>query len=209
MPAAPIGNLEISDVTLAILAGGQGRRMGLPKSNLQIACKPILEYLLDQFAWPGPTLLVTSPGRDDPPGWQRFDRQVADPIAEQGPLRGLLTAMENCSTELLVVTTVDMPEICREQFQWLISRVCLTNCEGLMLRRSGGRIEPFPLACRRRTLPIIQRRLFENRNSIRSLADDLIFEVEDADAKWDPKIWTNLNTPDDLRAFEESHSKPS
>ena len=51
---------SLSNVTLAILAGGEGSRMGKPKGHLEIAGKPILAYLLDQIGWPGPTMLVTA-----------------------------------------------------------------------------------------------------------------------------------------------------
>jgi len=36
--------------TLAVLAGGEGRRMGGAKAFLRIAGKPILDYLLDQIS---------------------------------------------------------------------------------------------------------------------------------------------------------------
>ena len=81
-------------VTLAILAGGEGRRMGLPKQNLEINSRPILEFLLDRLTWPGPTLLVTTPSRQHPPGADRFDAEEVDAIENQGPLRGILTAMQ-------------------------------------------------------------------------------------------------------------------
>src|SRR5438552_17571218 len=80
--------------TRAILAGGEGSRMGKPKALLEINGRPILAYLLEQFAWPGPTLLVTAPGREKPPGHELFSREVVDPVAGEGPLRGILTALE-------------------------------------------------------------------------------------------------------------------
>src|SRR4051794_14061635 len=87
--------------------------MGKPKAWLTLRGQPILEYLLDRFAWPGPTLLVTAPGREHPPGYERFTREVVDPIADLGPLRGVLTALEHAQTPTVVVTTVDMPNVQR------------------------------------------------------------------------------------------------
>src|SRR3954467_6767125 len=89
--------------TLVILAGGAGSRMGKPKGGLLIDDRPILEYLLDRFRWPGPTLLVTAPGREHPPGCQRFDLEAVDPVSDAGPLRGILTALENATTDQVVV----------------------------------------------------------------------------------------------------------
>ena len=59
-------------VTLAVLAGGEGSRMGLPKAELAIQDKPLLTFLLDRLKWPGPTLLVTAPGREHPPGFEQI-----------------------------------------------------------------------------------------------------------------------------------------
>ena len=40
-------------------------------------------------------MLVTAPGFERPPGFERFGREVVDPIAGIGPLRGVLTAIEH------------------------------------------------------------------------------------------------------------------
>src|SRR2546430_7328455 len=89
--------------TLAVLSGGAGSRMGGPKGSLEVRGKPILEYLLGRFQWRGQTLLVTAPGIGRPRGAERLDREVLDPVAGLGPLRGVLTALENASTEIVVV----------------------------------------------------------------------------------------------------------
>src|SRR3954469_12653277 len=105
----------MTDVTLAILAGGEGSRMGRPKGLLRVHGRPVLEYLLERFDWPGPTLLVTAPGRERPPACELFSCEVQDPVAGLGPLRGILTALESARTPLVVVTSVDMPGVGREQ----------------------------------------------------------------------------------------------
>ena len=51
-------------------------------------------------------MLVTAPGIERPRRAERFDREIADPVAGLGPLRGVLTAMENATTEIVVVATV-------------------------------------------------------------------------------------------------------
>jgi hypothetical protein len=70
-----------SAVTLAIVAGGAGRAWGCPKAEIRIEGRPILEHLLDAIRWPGPTMLVTAPGREHPPANERFDREVVDAVA--------------------------------------------------------------------------------------------------------------------------------
>src|SRR5579862_8121383 len=90
-----------STTTLAILAGGNSRRMGFPKSQLKIQNKPILQYLLETLTWPGPTLLITAPGHEHPPAHNLFHTEAIDPTPQQGPLRGILTALQNSQTPKL------------------------------------------------------------------------------------------------------------
>src|SRR3954453_21857241 len=103
------------DPTLAVLAGGAGSRMGGPKASLQIQGHPILRYLAEQFAWRGRTMLVLAPDTDCPPASDRFDLVFFDPIAGVGPLRGVLTALEHATSDIVVIPTVDMPGIQHEQ----------------------------------------------------------------------------------------------
>src|SRR5689334_18629668 len=130
--------------TLAILAGGAGSRMGQPKANLRIGEKPILEYLLDRFQWTGPTLLVTAPGREHPPGYERFTAEAIDPVTEQGPLRGIHTALEHTTTSTVVITTIDMPALTPEHLQWLIDQFAKLPEAIALMPRHGEGIEPFP-----------------------------------------------------------------
>jgi molybdopterin-guanine dinucleotide biosynthesis protein A len=110
---------NLQDVTLAILAGGQGSRMGRPKGELLIGGEPMLAYLLERVDWPGPTMLVTAPGREHPPGWERFAAEVTD-AQPLGPLGGILTALESARTQQVVVLTVDMPRIEQSHVRWLV-----------------------------------------------------------------------------------------
>src|SRR5205814_3287875 len=105
----PMERTTLRMVTLAVLAGGAGTRMGQPKAWLQYNHQPILNYLLSRWRWPGETLLITSPGREYPPASSRFDRVIIDPIPDQGPLPGVLTALESTRTDLLIIATCDMP----------------------------------------------------------------------------------------------------
>jgi molybdopterin-guanine dinucleotide biosynthesis protein A len=196
---------DISSVTLAVLAGGEGRRMGFPKQHLQINGRPILEFLLDRFDWPGPTLLITTPGREKPARAEAFDAEAVDAVQNQGPLRGVLTALENTTTDLVVVTTVDMPAISAEHLQWIAERlISRPEIQGLMLRRiidGKEEIEPFPFACRRDAATVVATQLASERRSLHSLAKLPAIGVEPAPAGWPASVWTNLNLPAEFQTF--------
>jgi molybdopterin-guanine dinucleotide biosynthesis protein A len=201
-------DIDHSQPTLAILAGGQGRRMGLPKSNLLISGQPILEYLLDQFSWPGKTLLITAPGLEHPPGWKRFDHEAVDPVSDQGPLRGILTALQNANTPLVITATLDMPCIRLEHLIWTVSRLTARpESLGLMFTRklaARDQIEPFPFACRIEAADSVASHITSNRRAVHGLLDKPGFISEPAPEDWPPSIWTNLNHPQELHQFLKS-----
>src|SRR5262249_35493764 len=101
-PKQLMDEFDASHVTLAILAGGMGRRMGGPKAWLQIEGKSILAWLNAKLPWPGPTIVVSSPATANPPDADLFDQVVIDPADDLGPLRGVLTALEHAETAAIV-----------------------------------------------------------------------------------------------------------
>ena len=194
-----------ADVVLAVLAGGEGSRMGRPKGLLRIGNQPILEYLLDRLAWTGPVWLITSPGRERPPGSHRFSRELIDPSPGLGPLRGILTALEQPDATPMIITALDMPLVSGEMLRWQAGQLRLQpEALGVMCRRpqaDGGQIEPFPLSVRPEAAPLIRRRIDTNRRSVRGLIDEPGFVALDCPSNWDRRVWLNLNVPADLHAL--------
>lgn len=193
--------------TLAVLAGGEGRRMGGPKGVLALDGRPIIERLLDRLDWPGPTLLVTAPGREHPPGWRRFTNEVTDPVAGEGPLRGILTALEHSSTDEVVVLPVDMPNVTPAPLAWLAA--CLRDSPAtaaVMVERPGrapSRIEPLPATFRASTAQMLVRaRLADGQLALHRLAKSSEIVVVPASSDWPGDFWVNLNTPSDLATYQ-------
>jgi molybdopterin-guanine dinucleotide biosynthesis protein A len=178
--------------------------MGKAKGELDIGGGPILAYLLDRFGWPGPTLLVTAPGREKPPGWGLFSREVTDPVAGEGPLRGVLTALEESETQFTLVTTVDMPEVGFEQLAWLVGALeGRPEARGILLERPGEprRIEPFPSVFHRDAAGLIRSRLAAGLGSVQLLRNAAEISVVPSPREWPDCVWTNLNRPKDLNAW--------
>ena len=151
-------------------------------------------------------MLVTAPGREHPAGWERFGQEVVDPTAGGGPVRGVLTALENLRTPLLVVATVDMPGIGNEQLQWLVSLLRARDDLDVLMpsRLVGGKVqpEPFPAAFRMGARPLVQRQLESGPSAgMQSLAKLPRGALVLSPQNWPDSVWTNLNRPEDLQAF--------
>jgi molybdopterin-guanine dinucleotide biosynthesis protein A len=193
-------HMNSGDVTLAILAGGEGSRMGRPKTELKIDGVAILEWLLEEIQWRGPTMLVTAPGREKPAGAELFDVEVVDPQAGVGPIRGLLTALENVKTAMIVVSTVDMPLVRGEHLLWYVEKLSAKPQAAGCFGRREEKIEPFPSAWRCESArAIVKQHMDSGRRSVYSLRDHPNVEVIETPGDW--SIWLNLNSRDDLDAF--------
>ena len=175
--------------------------MGRPKETLLLGGRPVLTALLDRWGWQGPTLLVTSPSRPAPPDADRFDRRASDPVENRGPLQGVLVAVSEATTDLVIVMTVDMPNIGRLHVQPLIDEARGANVVGVCYRRRE-RIEPFPLLIDRSTKTMLKLRLDAGARSVHALATEDRFSVLEAKREWDEDVFENLNTPEDVARWE-------
>ncbi len=181
--------------------------MGVPKAEIQIGQHPILLYLLERFRWPGPTLLVTAPGRTAPPGSERFSAEATDPQSGLGPLRGVLTALEHAKTPATLITTVDMPGLSFVHLLWLIEQLnACSNAIGVMSTRTiDGQplIEPFPSIFTREARQVVHDQLALGRRSVYRLHTELAMHCVASPVEWPEDVWTNLNEPDDLLRFTQ------
>jgi len=179
--------------------------MGFPKAWLMLRDRPILQYLLERFRWPGPTLLVTSPAREHPPGNGKFTREVIDPMPDEGPVRGLLTAVQNASSDIVIAVTCDMPLIQREHLLWLVEQLESHPTDlGAMIRRRVNDavvVEPFPCVLRKSARGVLEQRVLSADRSVHALAKLPNFSLLDAPSSWPDLIWLNLNHPDELQRF--------
>jgi molybdopterin-guanine dinucleotide biosynthesis protein A len=195
-----------NQITLAILAGGAGVRMGRAKSLLTLGGRPILTIFQENYRWAGPTMVVTAPGRERPPGAEGFEREVVDPVADGGPLLGICTALEYLQTELLVVATVDMPGVGPGQLDWLV-RALEPGQLGIMgSRLIGGhvQIEPFPSIFRAAAAEPFRAHFAAGKRSVHSILGDPRFVATATPADWPATVWANLNYPADVEAFDKS-----
>jgi molybdopterin-guanine dinucleotide biosynthesis protein A len=195
-------------ITLAVLAGGAGRRMGGPKSAIRIGGEPILIWLLRHYAWPGPTLLVTAPGTPLPAGAERFELHAVDAAVGRGPLEGVRTALSTASSNTVIIVTVDMPAIKTVHLAWLAERLRKNPARlGVMCRRASGEesIEPFPCALRRGALARVECCLAESRRAARALCDGRLISSVRTPTGWPDEVWLNLNYPHELKAFCNAH----
>jgi molybdopterin-guanine dinucleotide biosynthesis protein A len=117
-----------------ILAGGKSSRMGIDKSLLTMpnSSQTLLEYCKKKLELAcGDNIFVSG---------SQHHQGIADVIPHCGPLSGIHAAITHLQMNYpnineLLVTAVDMPDLCHEDFEYLLNRgrnsrglCCFENC---------------------------------------------------------------------------------
>ena len=183
---------------IAILAGGQSRRMGCDKAQLIFEEKTLLDRLIDQAQQVSDTVAVV--GRHDQHDHVTW---LQDRQSGQGPMGGLETALAHFDGPVLLVAC-DMPLVDADALAWLRDTFQSTDAasrDGLITVREG-RVEPLFSVYTPQVLSAVQNMLAEGRRSLTHLIERGDFTQREAPDHIAPRL-ENINTPADLAALRQ------
>lgn len=130
-----------------ILAGGASRRMGADKALLPAGSGTLLEFVhCVVSAVARPVRIVAPAGRYESLGLEI----LADQWPGEGPLGGLITALESTNAEWNLVVAVDMPTLDPAILERLLSAASASQSDCLVPTLSGGRRQPLCAVYRKR-----------------------------------------------------------
>lgn len=189
------------DAAAAVLAGGEGRRLGADKTSLEIGGKPVLDGIVEQLSQVfSRLLLVVKNGGSELEG--RYGPQVRvvrDMVAGKGPLVGIYTALELSPAPYVFIMACDMPYPNPDLVRRLLS---LAPGREAVVPRRGEYIEPLFAVYSRGIRERARERVESNRLKIHTLIDelDVRYLEEEEIAACDPgfRSFFNINTPEDL-----------
>lgn len=182
----------------AVLAGGLSRRMGSPKTMVELAGRPLVSRIVATVGSAGLEPIVVA--KPDSPLPKLDCRVLSEPTEPRHPLTGLVTALSSSAGRGVVAIACDMPLVPARFLTWLAQlEQEVAVCE------VAGRLEPLlgrysPDACDALTeardagTPV--------REAVEKLDPFVI--TEDRIARFgDPRrIVFNVNTPADLAEAE-------
>ena len=104
-------NAITNNITYLILAGGRGKRMhGVDKGLMQWQNRPMIEHVLEQLHAPAEKVIISA-NRNLQIYKQYANRVIEDSLNDfQGPLSGILSAMQACETDYLLCLPCDSPK---------------------------------------------------------------------------------------------------
>lgn len=186
-------------LVVAVLAGGDGRRMGGGKPLRVLARKTLIERAVEQ-ARQWSSLVAVSVRTEDQAG--AVDAVEILDAEEAGPIAGLASALRfarQAGAERLLTIACDMPllpvDLAARMEEALMAEL------GAVVASSGGVLHPVCGLWRCSALDALPRYRASGRSSLKAFAAELGRAVADWPVEpYDPFL--NVNNPDDLGAAE-------
>ena len=186
----------VENITGVILAGGRGRRLeGADKGLALWHGKPIIEYVLNALKPQVGHLLINANRNRD--RYAEFGCPVIhDELPDfQGPLSGLVSAMDAAVTGYLVITPCDCPDIAGDLVQRLYDAM-KQGGHSIGVAHDGKRLQP--------VFALFDRRLRDSLNDYLRRGGrkpDQWYAEQGfcrADLSDQPHTFSNLNTAEDF-----------
>ena len=197
-----------TDITAAILAGGQSRRLGRDKAVEPFGGEPLIRRVIrrasDAVRAAEVVVVVASQQRADALPLDAAHRTAVDVFPDCGSLGGIYTGLDAASTDWVLVAACDMPFLSAPLLAYMAG---LRDGVDAVVPEIDGRPEPTHALYSRRCLPAIAKRLRAGELKISGFYDDVSVRYlpEDEVRRFDPDLLSffNINRPEDLaRALE-------
>ncbi len=190
--------MEFPDVSAFILAGGKSTRMGTDKAFVPLDGRTLLARALDLARQITSHVYIVGEGKKFAP----FAPVIEDIYPGCGPLGGIHAALRSSQSELNVILAVDTPFVSLALLQHLITRARNNPGAVVTVPRANRGYEPLCAIYRRDFARTAELALQQRRYKIDALFDDkaaqVIGEQELQTAGFSPRIFENVNTPEEL-----------
>jgi molybdopterin-guanine dinucleotide biosynthesis protein A len=187
-------------ITGVVLAGGLGRRMGGVDKGLQLLRgRPMAAWVIERFAPQVDEILINANQN-----LERYSalgyRVIPDEITGYaGPLAGLHRGLTEAAHELVATVPCDSPFLPRDLVARLRAALEREQAE-IAVAKTAAQPHPVFCLCRRRVLPGLTDFLAAGGRKIDAWYANLnVIEVAFDD---NPDAFSNINTDEELRAFE-------
>lgn len=189
-------------VTGVILAGGEARRMGgNDKGLIQVAGRPMIEFILEAFR-PQVTALLINANRNR----ERYEKYGFRVIADElegfnGPLAGMASGMRNAETEYMATLPCDSPYVPDDLVARLYRSLVEVDAD-ISVAHNGERLQPVYSLMKCSLLQSLLAYLNSGERKIdRWYARHRMTETDFSDV---PETFINANTPEDIAEIEKT-----
>jgi molybdenum cofactor guanylyltransferase len=190
------------NVTGLILAGGRAQRMGgIDKGLIKLRGRSMVEYIIEALRSQVDTILINANRNLDK--YSKLGLKVIkDEIDDyQGPLAGIASGLSHAETDFIVTAPCDGPFLASNYVSRLYTAAQENNAN-ISVAFDGKRLQPVYALINTSLLPSLLAYLHAGDRKI-----DLWYQQENfvqVDFSTTPKIFTNINTPEELKNIENS-----
>lgn len=189
--------------SLAIIAGGQSRRMGRDKAFVELAGKPLIEHVIERSADLGQAeaiLVANKPAQFAHLGLPMY----RDILPDKGSLGGIYTALAQAQNPDVLVLACDMPFVNTDLLRFMAAQI---NDETDIVVPT---VDDYPQglhAIYKKTCiePIAEQLAADRLKIIRFYEQMRVRYLDESDyAAFDPRgrSFANINTPEELAKAE-------
>jgi len=189
--------------SLAIIAGGQSRRMGRDKAFVDLAGKPLIEHVIRRSAVLGQadTILITN----KPAQYAHLGLPMhRDILPNKGSLGGIYTALVNAKSPNVLMLACDMPFVNSRLLRYMIEQ--MDDDIDIVVPTVDGYPQGLHAIYKKSCIEPIARQLAADRlKIIRFYGQMRVRYLDETDyAAFDPlgRSFANLNTPEELAEAE-------
>ena len=187
---------DARNITIVILAGGRGTRVGgIDKGLMLWRDKPLIEHILASLPKASPVLINANRNIEK---YQQYGLPVvADALADyQGPLAGILSAMKQCKTDYLLCLPCDSPQPPAALTERLWQ--CMSgNNKTCAICHDGERLQPLFALMSLKLQPQLETWLAAGQRKV----ENFFLEANAAvcDFSDQPQCFHNFNTAEDMK----------
>ena len=161
-------NLNNSNITGVILAGGQSRRMGFNKAEAEMHGESMLIRMVDKFEEITSNILVSS-GIITYPNFQ-FP-QISDEYLKCGPLGGIYSVLKVSNTSLNLVVSCDMPLVSVSLLKYIVSQSKRNNALITVPVDHEGQLQMLCAVYHIDILPVLEKQINAQAFKMKDLLD--------------------------------------
>ncbi len=187
----------MSNVTVAIQAGGKSSRMGVDKSFVLFNGRPLIEIVRDTVARLGDELILIT---NKPEAYAHLGLpMVGDMFPDHGPLGGIYTAVHHAKYPHTLIVACDMPWLNRDLLAYMLT---LRDTADVIVPRWEKYPEPLHAIYHKNCLNPIVEKLQAQQLKITSFYGRVTvrFVEREEIGQFDPdgRSFANINTPQEL-----------
>jgi molybdenum cofactor guanylyltransferase len=146
------------DVAGFVLAGGRSSRMGRDKALVELNGRTLASRAVDLLRAAGLNPAIAGARSDLTP----LAPVIADQKPDEGPLRGICSALASTQSKLALFTSVDLPLLPASLLAYLV-RHALTTGDAVTIASMNGFAQTFPAVVRSDLLPHLREEMEAGR----------------------------------------------